>query len=435
MRRGWSNQVANYASAILMLLCGLGLLQPSATATDESPFLRFEVPYVFEDTTTEPLEDGETFRQTLPMRCRQEILPKTTQNLSNSSILRTVLLKKDGGLYVISLLRAGQWVTENSSDFFPCGRPINLALVQKAILKLNQQMLQEVLSEVKKKPNSLNALHKEFITTTAKSTLEEGGILSIELVSKPIREVLISTQCDWQNSTVDTSGTVTVQGQKPDALIQQAVGFKPGDRYPPLPDLRKEIHERVDNLGLFNVVSSGIAIGADKDPNTVTLLICVKQKNGAELAYLEASQINLSASIESARQAIIKYQESIQHFQRLKSAPPAGKSGAKNLVTLLIMSMNRKTVAEKLTEADAFVGLAKTYSSLGEFYQALNYYNQALSLVRITNERDTEANVLTAIADIYRTLGDREQAHRYYNQALSIRLPKLRQQDSGGRKL
>jgi tetratricopeptide (TPR) repeat protein len=411
---------------LLPLLCGLGLLQPSATAADESPFLRSDIASIFEDTTTEPLEDGKTFRQTLPMRCRQETLPKTTQNFSNTSILRTVLLKKDGGIFVASLLRAGQWATENSADFFPCGRPTNLALVQKAILKLNQQMLQEVLSEIKKKPNSLNALRKEFITTTAKPTLEEGGILSIELVGKPIREVLISTQCDEQNSTVDTSGTVAVRGQKPDALIRQAVGLKPGDRYPPLPDLRKEIHERVDNLGLFNVVDSGIAIDANKDPNTITLLICVKQKNEAELAYLEASQIYSSASIEFARQAIIKYQESIQHFQCLKSAPPAGKSGAKNLITLPIMGINMRTVAEKLTEADAFVGLAKTYSSLGEFYQALNCYNRALSLVRMTNERDAEANVLTAIADIYRTLGDRQQAQKYYSEVLSLRLARLR---------
>ena len=416
---------------LLPLLCSLGLLQPSATATDESfPFL-FDMS---EDWITEPLEDGKTTRNVIRLRCPKETLPKTTQSPSDFSILRTILLKEDGGAFssLVLLMMQGVWVAKNSADFYPCGRPIDFVSVRKAVQKLNEQVLQQALSEVKKKPR--NSLHRQLVITTVKPTLEEGGILSTKMVGKPIREVLISTQCDWQNSTVDTSGTVTVQGQKPDALIQQAVGFKPGDRYPPLPDLRKEIHERVDNLGLFNVVSSGIAIGADKDPNTVTLLICVKQKNGAELAYLEASQINPSTSIESARRAIIKYQESIQHFQRLKSAPPAGKSGAKNLITLPIMSMNRKTVAEKLTEADALVGLAKTYSSLGEFYQALNYYNQTRALVRMTNERDTEANVLTAIADIYNTLGDQQHARQYYNQALSILLKKRKQpqQQNGG---
>jgi hypothetical protein len=419
MRNRWSKQVTDYALAMLMLLFGLGLLQPSATATNQPPFLFF----LPEDWIREPLEDGKTFRQIHRLRCRQETLPKTAQNLSNSSILRTVLLKIDGG-NDLSLLWYTRWVTENSAVFFSCGRPIDSALVQKAMKKLNEQLLQETLLEVKKEPNTA---YKQFVETTAKSTAERGGTLSIEIEGKLIREILISTQCDWRNNTIDTSRTVAVRGKKPDALIRQALGLKPGDRHPTSPELQEKAHERVYDLGLFNEVFSGTAIDVNKDSNTITWLICIKQKNEAELAYLEASQVNISISVESAKQAIAKYQESIELFQRLEDIPPAGETEPQNLMSLAIMTVYRGTDSRRPTKADALAGLATTYLSLGEFYRALNYYNQALSLVRVTDSRDTEASILTTIADIYNTLGDQQNARRYYNQALSVLLERRKQ--------
>jgi len=414
---------------MLMLLCGLGLLQPSATAADKSPFL-FEIS---EDWITEPLEDGKTTRQIIRLRCPKETLPKTTQNSSNSSILQTILLKDSedvAGSIAAFPYMLGKWAEENSDDYFPCGHPINLVLVRKAIAKLNAQVLQEALVETEKDPDTEFGV---LVTATAEPTVEENSTLIVEVKGKPIREILISTQCNWQNSTIDASGTVAVRGQKPDALIRQAVGLKPGDRYPISTKVRGKIYDRIYSLGLFNAVQSFSAIDVNKDPDTITWLICIKQKSEAELAYLEASQINSSASVESAKQVIAKYQDSIQHFQRLKNAPLASKSSSQNLVTLPIMTLHR-TIAVKRepTEADAFVGLAITYLSLGEFYQALNYYNQALSLVRMTNERDAEANILSAIADIYTTLGDRQQAQKYYSEVLSLRLARLRKLEQQG---
>jgi hypothetical protein len=432
MRCGWRKQVTNCASAMLMLLCGLGLLQPSANGVDESPFL-FDPS---KDWTTEPLEDGKTTRLIIRLRCPKETLPKTTQNPSNSSIVQTILLKGSKDAAAVSIAAfpymLGKWVTENSDDYFPCGHPINLVLVRKAIAKLNAQVLQEALVETETDPDTEFGV---LVTATAEPIVEENSTLIVEVRGKPIREVLISTQCNWQNRTIDISGTVAVRGDKPDALIRQTVGLKPGDHYPISTKVRGEIHDRIYSLGLFNAVQSFSAIDVNKDPDTITWLICIKQKSEAELAYLEASQINSSASVESAKQVIARYQDSIQHFRRSKNAPPASKLSLQNLVTLPIMTLYTTTaVAREPTEADALVGLATTYLALGEFYQALNYYNQALSLARMTNERDAEANILSAIADIYTTLGDREQAHGYYKQALSTRLSLLRQQDSGGRK-
>ncbi|MBW4528607.1 MAG: tetratricopeptide repeat protein [Phormidium tanganyikae FI6-MK23] len=427
MRHRWIQQAtAAYTSVILTMLCGLGLLQPPATAAESSLFSDLS-----KDWMTEPVGNGEMSQQILRLRCRQETLPKTTQNLSNSSILQTVVLKQYEGPLFYFQFRLAKWVMENSSNFFPCGRPINSTLVQKAMQKLNEDLLQEALLEVKKDPDTS---YKKLVENTFKPTFEEGGTLSIEMESKPIREILISTRCDWRNKTIDTSGTVAVRGKKPDALIQQALGLKPGDLHPFSHELQEKAHERVYDLGLFNEVFSGTAIDVNKDSNTITWLICIKQKNEAELAYLEASKINISISVESAKQAIAKYQESIELFQRMEDISPVEKTEPQNLMSLPIMTVYRGTDSRRPTKADALAGLATTYLSLGEFYRALNYYNQALALVRVTDSRDTEASILTTIADIHTTLGDREQARRYYERALSTRLPQLSEKDGGGRK-
>ena len=77
-------------------------------------------------------------------------------------------------------------------------------------------------------------------------------------------------------------------------------------------------------------------------------------------------------------------------------------------------------------EKGALFGIASTYTQLGEFYQALNYYQQALLAIRATGKKGEEVGVLMAIADIYNTLGDRQQAQKYYNEVLSLRLARLR---------
>jgi len=138
----------------------------------------------------------------------------------------------------------------------------------------------------------------------------------------------------------------------------------------------------------------------------------------------EARQINVQ-NTESARQAMAKYQEAISLLRQPKIL---GRSKEK-LKKFQLMQWERnlfKISADD--EKDALLRIASIYTQLGEFYQSLNYYQQALVAIRATGKKGEEAGALVAIADIYTTLGDQQTARRYYQQALSVSLEKRNQQ-------
>jgi tetratricopeptide (TPR) repeat protein/CHAT domain-containing protein len=68
------------------------------------------------------------------------------------------------------------------------------------------------------------------------------------------------------------------------------------------------------------------------------------------------------------------------------------------------------------------IGLIYSYNDVGERQKALDYYNQALPLLRVAGDRAGEAMTLTGIGGIYLDLGEKQKALDYYNQAL----PQLR---------
>jgi len=61
------------------------------------------------------------------------------------------------------------------------------------------------------------------------------------------------------------------------------------------------------------------------------------------------------------------------------------------------------------------------YDSLGEKSRALEYYNQALPLLRAVGDRGGEANTLNNMGLVYDSLGEKSRALEYYNQALPLR--------------
>ncbi|UWU50260.1 Tetratricopeptide repeat-containing protein [Limnospira platensis C1] len=60
------------------------------------------------------------------------------------------------------------------------------------------------------------------------------------------------------------------------------------------------------------------------------------------------------------------------------------------------------------------------YDSLGEKQTALDYYNQALPLLRAVGDRGGEATTLNNIGAVYSDLGEKQTALDYYNQALPL---------------
>jgi CHAT domain-containing protein/Leucine-rich repeat (LRR) protein len=57
---------------------------------------------------------------------------------------------------------------------------------------------------------------------------------------------------------------------------------------------------------------------------------------------------------------------------------------------------------------------------LGDWQQALNYYNQALVQIRYLPDRPQKATILNNIGALYYALGEKQQAINYYNQVLSL---------------
>lgn len=50
------------------------------------------------------------------------------------------------------------------------------------------------------------------------------------------------------------------------------------------------------------------------------------------------------------------------------------------------------------------------YKSLGDYQKALDYYNQALTMIRVVGNRSGEASTLNNIGNVYRSLGERQKA-------------------------
>jgi CHAT domain-containing protein len=61
------------------------------------------------------------------------------------------------------------------------------------------------------------------------------------------------------------------------------------------------------------------------------------------------------------------------------------------------------------------------YSDLGEKQKALEFYNQALPLIRAVGDKRGEATTLNNIGSVYDALGEKQKALEFYNQALPLR--------------
>jgi CHAT domain-containing protein len=77
-------------------------------------------------------------------------------------------------------------------------------------------------------------------------------------------------------------------------------------------------------------------------------------------------------------------------------------------------------VRNRSGEAVTLNNIGIVYKALGEQTKALEYYNQALPIVRTVRNRSTEATTLSNIGGAYSDLGEQRKALDYFNQALPI---------------
>jgi CHAT domain-containing protein len=101
------------------------------------------------------------------------------------------------------------------------------------------------------------------------------------------------------------------------------------------------------------------------------------------------------------------------------------KEGSKTSLMAAIQQFERalqlsQGEAQKVRWAFALVFLGKIYDDLGEKTKALEYYNQALPILRDVGDGSGEATTLNNMGVVYDALGEKTKALEYYNQALPI---------------
>ncbi|MBW4528610.1 MAG: tetratricopeptide repeat protein [Phormidium tanganyikae FI6-MK23] len=307
------------------------------------------------------------------------------------------------------------------SQYIQCGQPIQLIPLQNQL-----KQLRRVFSGVLPGEKADDFGVMSFFDVISRIENNDTLVLSIE--PRRIHDIKIATWCDWNQWAAARRGTVSINGQKPDALIHRILGIVPGDKLPS----HATVDTALDNLwssGLFRSVSFGL--GIEDDPDKLSWIVCMKQKSEAELAYDAAQTVSLQNSPEAIKQAINQYKATLPLFKQPLTAPREyNRPPDQEMKKYRFMSFsNARVKASFPTEADTLIRIAANYTILNEFYQALHYYSQALESMQLADDKNAEfTTILIEMGDIYTTLGNQQQAYHYYQQALSILLKNQRQQ-------
>lgn len=114
---------------------------------------------------------------------------------------------------------------------------------------------------------------------------------------------------------------------------------------------------------------------------------------GAVQLMEEGLQLYNEGTTESLRQAIEKFEAARQRYHEIEL---------------------------QKGEATALWHLGVAYEDLGDKQEALNRYNQALSLFKVVGDLSGEAATLARLGGVYDDLGDKQKALTFYEQALEL---------------
>ena len=80
-----------------------------------------------------------------------------------------------------------------------------------------------------------------------------------------------------------------------------------------------------------------------------------------------------------------------------------------------------REVGDRGGEGSTLNNIGHVYNDLGNKQQALDYYQQALALLLLVGDRGGEGIILSNIGHVYHALGNKQQALNYFQQALALR--------------
>ena len=157
-------------------------------------------------------------------------------------------------------------------------------------------------------------------------------------------------------------------------------------------------------------------------------------KSRAQQAFAEGEQLRKSATLESRRAAIGKYQEAQRDFATIGDV--AGESDAETGLARVLYNLGdnrpaleaygralegKRKVGDRQAEAYLLHNMGAVYSHLGEFPKSLDQHTQALTLQRILGNKTGEGMALSSIGAIYDEMDEKEKALENYQRALALR--------------
>ncbi|MFB2922341.1 CHAT domain-containing protein [Aerosakkonema funiforme] len=145
------------------------------------------------------------------------------------------------------------------------------------------------------------------------------------------------------------------------------------------------------------IISGVLVLGVCLTPLTVPLMVRPSWRQSQNLQMEEIEQL-IEKAKQQTRQG--KHQEAIEIWQQ-------------------VLTLSRQ-LKEKETEALALLAIGFNYKNIGRNREALNFYNQALAIFLEVNDRAGEATTLNNIGLVYNSIGQPQEALKYFNQALPI---------------
>ena len=154
----------------------------------------------------------------------------------------------------------------------------------------------------------------------------------------------------------------------------------------------------------------------------------------AQQAFADAEQLRKSATLESRRAAIVRYQEAQRQFATL--ADVAGESDSFTGLARVLYNLGdnqpaleayqhalegKRNVGDRQAEAYLLHNMGAVYSHLGEFPKSLDHHTQALALQRSLGNQAVEGMALSSIGALHDEMDEKEKALVYYQQALALR--------------
>jgi CHAT domain-containing protein/uncharacterized iron-regulated protein len=157
------------------------------------------------------------------------------------------------------------------------------------------------------------------------------------------------------------------------------------------------------------------------------------KKSAAKRAFEEAETLRIKYTVESCRDALVKYHEALAlmvdigdrkgeaHtlygiaavYRRLEE----NQNALKHYSLALLLS---QSIEDRWLEAIVLSESGEMYSLLGENQKALEYFSLSLPISRALGMGWIEANLLCRMGEIYNLFGDSQKSLEHYNLSLSV---------------